>query len=791
MAMGDDLKDSMSKQPQVALPKALLLARKAAMDELNAALQSAFDQADDTFFEYSDRSSNSEEKNSYLETMRQLRLLRKDIERRFFSYINDKFKALPTSDGESGRQLESVHSLEGLALVANDELEIKVALENMEAKAKNKFGSQIYQLNTRIDALMIHVSVSERNNPLHPHTICEAFGEAVTLVSCDIQNRLVIFKLFDKFVVSQFDEVLDAANRSLADSGILPDLPGTPQVTRRQRDSFKAPDPAAAAAALNQAGTGAHNSVSHQSASQVPGSQSPGSQMANHFFGQLQSLLASVREVPMVTDVVGGPIGSDASNARVLANAEVFELLNNLQSQRLQDDSLFTAPIGHAALAKHNVPQEMSSLLAQRESAAGPERLNDTDSDVINLVSLLFDFILDDENLPLAIKALLGRLQIPYLKLAVMDHNFFNRSGHPARKLLNEMARAGMGLSEDEDLLKKDMVFKKIQATANRVLQEFNQDLMLFEELLHDFTQFMQTEVRRSQVIEQRTRATEEGKAKAEQAEQVARETVRQRIQGEVLPDVVTRLLSDGWIPVLKLIFLKFGPESNNWVGAVKTIDHLLLSVRPPKDDITRKKLFNIVPILLKNLRQGLNSVSFNPFEMGQMFTELEQIQMQIMRGETRIEDLPDIEDPATELVAAVSEDMARLGATPLAAVDKSNVTTLDITRPSSRSQLPDLADLEAEDPCLIKASTIKVGTWLEFVSDDVRTRCKLAAHIKSADKLIFVNRTGVKIDEKSTLGLAHALKKGDALVLEDSQLFDRALQNVIGNLRKAKQANS
>ena len=69
-------------------------------------------------------------------------------------------------------------------------------------------------------------------------------------------------------------------------------------------------------------------------------------------------------------------------------------------------------------------------------------------------------------------------------------------------------------------------------------------------------------------------------------------------------------------------------------------------------------------------------------------------------------------------------------------------------------------------------------------------TYFRLAAHIKSADKMIFVNRTGVKIDEKTTLGLAHALKKGEVLILEDSQLFDRALQNVIGNLRKVKEAN-
>ena len=101
------------------------------------------------------------------------------------------------------------------------------------------------------------------------------------------------------------------------------------------------------------------------------------------------------------------------------------------------------------------------------------------------------------------------------------------------------------------------------------------------------------------------------------------------------------------------------------------------------------------------------------------------------------------------------------------------------------------LAALPDDDPYLQQAKKVNVGAWMEFRGDNgAKTRSKLAAHIKSADKMIFVNRTGVKIDEKTTLGLAHALKKGEVLILEDSQLFDRALQNVIGNLRKVKEAN-
>lgn len=756
-------------QPNAGLPSVLMKARRSALEELHQLLADVFDKADDVFFEYAEKAGSDREKDSYIETMRQLRLNRKEIERNFYQKLNVLFKKLPHST-EEGVSLEAISALEGLSLVADDDLEMNVALDAMVSKAKNKFADKIYQLNTRMEALLLHshVKVNEKNNPFHPQQICEAFNSATQVVQCDIKKRLVLYKLFDKFVVSDYDVVLDTANAVLAEAGVLPDLKGTPSLASVRR---RAQEP---------------KSAESQAGPQSGPQESAAKQAANEFFTQLQTLLASVRNVPMVTNMVSGPIGSSAADAREMSNAELFEVLSRVQQVQPQGEDVIN---GKISLPKVNVRGVVSNILRQRESKQGPEKVGQTDSDVINLVSMLFDFILDDDNLPVPVKALIGRLQIPYLKLAIQDYGFFSRGGHPARKLLNELARAGIGLNEDADHLQKDMVFKKIQSTAQRILSEYEKDAALFDELLHDFSQFMQTEVRRSQMIEQRTKAAEEGKAKAQLAEKTALETVRKRLDGKTVPEVVVRLLTDGWMSVLKLVFLKYGPESNNWLGAVKTIDHLLLSVAPTEDDTARKKLFNIVPILLKNLRQGLNSVSFNPFEMGEMLTELEQLQMQVLRGETP-EHLDDRKDPAKDLVAAVTEDMERMGATPVLP-ERGKVSALDITRTATATPDAQLEALPDSDPYLQQAKKLNVGAWLEFRNaEGNKTRSKLAAHIKSADKMIFVNRTGVKIDEKTTLGLAHALKKGEVLILEDSQLFDRALQNVIGNLRKVKEAN-
>ena len=82
----------------------------------------------------------------------------------------------------------------------------------------------------------------------------------------------------------------------------------------------------------------------------------------------------------------------------------------------------------------------------------------------------------------------------------------------------------------------------------------------------------------------------------------------------------------------------------------------------------------------------------------------------------------------------------------------------------------------------------MRVGSWFELVEDDEhKVRCKLAAMIKPTGKYIFVNRTGMKVLEKTRMGLAVEYRRQSIRMLDDALLFDRALESVIGNLRRLK----
>ncbi|WP_280633894.1 DUF1631 family protein [Pseudomonas fluorescens] len=93
---------------------------------------------------------------------------------------------------------------------------------------------------------------------------------------------------------------------------------------------------------------------------------------------------------------------------------------------------------------------------------------------------------------------------------------------------------------------------------------------------------------------------------------------------------------------------------------------------------------------------------------------------------------------------------------------------------------------LPADDVGLLQVDQLHLGSWVEFQEDDDNAlRCKLAAIIEATGKYVFVNRTGLKVLEHSRTSLALEFRRGAARLLDDTLLFDRALESVLGNLRQ------
>jgi hypothetical protein len=732
---GQDLPGS---SPVARLPVVLLQVRDKAAQQLKESLQTLFDNADDTLFEMADRAHNNAEQNVFFEAMRDLRLKRKSIERNFLDKFFEAFLRLGQYEIAEPILSEPV-SFDKLALVHNDDLERTVAIDAMVTKVMNRDGVALSQLTTRLNEL-IPQPLTDETNPLGPTLLCDFFLQAGRNLGVEIKVKLIILKLFEKYALTNADQLYEEANLLLISAGVLPDLKVLPSRRSTDRSSSTAPTTEAQradSAAMVQAAEKLDKSV-------------------QEVFSALQELLVYVRG--NLT-----PRPDNAAEARPISSQDLLRLLSHLQQYvpRAENPDDF------------DLRAQLEQLIGRVSARSGKFRTVGTiDEDVINLISMLFEFILDDRNLPGSLRALIGRLQIPMLKVAVIDKSFFSRGSHPARRLLNEIASAALGWGGRDDS-QRDSLYTRIDQIVQRLLHDFVDDPAIFTELLVDFLAFTSDERRRSELLEQRTRDAEEGRALAELARQRVQQALNDRLLGRTLPEVVVRLLQEAWSKVLLLTCLKHGEQSGEWAAGLQAMDDLIWSVEPHDEPDARQRLLELVPGLLKSLRDGLSSAAFDPFATSEFFSQLEALHVQAFNHVAR---------PAGQ-ADDVAADEPGDGPTMMAVVEE-----IVLVAPGEQVISEPSLHLPENDEGLMQVDKLRLGSWVEIQEDeDHKLRCKLAAIVEPSGRYVFVNRTGMKVLEKTRMGLAVEFRRGTIRVLDDSLLFDRALESVLGNLRKLK----
>ncbi|WP_416426923.1 DUF1631 domain-containing protein [Pseudomonas sp. App30] len=724
--------DQASQTPLARLPVVLLQVRDKAAQQLRQGLQALFDNADDTLFEMADRAQNNVEQNTFFEAMRDLRLKRKSIERGFLERLYEAFVAIGQYEIAEPVVAAPVN-YDKLELVANDDLERTVALDAMVGKVLARDGFALGQLTARLNSLVLR-RLEDASNPLGPAMLCDYFLEAGRNLGVEIKVKLIVLKLFEKYVLSDCDQLYAEANQLLIATGVLPELKAAP--ARRSADRPPARehprrDDAAGPAA--------------PSAAQLDES-------VQEVFGALQDLLRQLRGSV-------APKLEASHEAQPITTNDLMRLLSHLQQY---------VPSSQAAQDDYDLRYQLEQLLTRVSVKSGKFRvIGVVDEDVINLIAMLFEFILDDRTLPDSLKALIGRLQIPMLKVAVLDKSFFSRGSHPARRLLNEIASAAMGWGNRDDY-QRDSLYLRIEQIVQRLLNDFVDDPAIFSELLADFLAFTADERRRSELLEQRTRDAEEGRAKAELARHRVQQELNRRLLGKVLPVVVVRLLEEAWSKVLLLVCLKHGDGSTQWQDGLNTMDELIWSVEPHDEPDAHQRLLEVVPGLLKALRDGLTSSAFDPFATSEFFSQLELLHVQALKRDA-LHPAPLVAGQEPPALVAVVEEIVLAG------------------HGDAEASEPQVC-LPADDPGLLQVAKLRPGCWVEIQEDhDHRLRCKLTAIIEATDKYVFVNRTGMKVLEKTRNGLALEFRNGSVRILDDALLFDRALDSVVSNLRQLK----
>jgi len=712
-------------------------------------LRGLFDCTDDALFELADRSSSDADHHLYFHSMRQTRLQRTEIEASYIDRIladyDDLFR---TRSGEVMPAAPAVDAA-SITLLHGDELEVNVAVSGIVSKITSQFSLPIMELTRRIDALCPTETVTERSNPIGPQRMCEAFVGAIATLEVDIRVRLILLKLYERLVMQKLLPLYDGANELLIKAGVLPEL-------KRSRGPVH---PAPRRTQPNQAGTAATGAASTTgyggSATGYAGAgggQHAGAGDAGFggmSFGVIQNLLSGGHG--------DGTEGFDPSQP-ALPTPQLISVLNSVQMEALRQA---------AALMPGELPTlpNLSSLIASRVpdvTGSAISQLRRADDDVVNFIGMLFDYILNDRNLAIPMKALIARLQIPIVKLAILDKSFFERSAHPARQLLNELSSLGIGWSSAAEL-KRDNVYDMVESVVARILNDFNENPQIFADLLDELRAFRQRDEQRNHLLESRVRQTEAGKARTLAARQTTQQLINQKAAGMRLPPQAGRFISEVWSRVLLYACLKHGTQSPDWQNLVQTLDDLLWTLQPLQDATAIDRRDGLLRPLLGRIGAGIDQIQLPTAESAQWLQELEQQIQEISANDRTF--LAD-ETPAER--ERLFEEMEE--------IVLATVTELEDSYAGAEPSAESLARIDA----------LREGNWIEVDQEGADPlRCKLTAIIQPGARYVFVNRRGMKVLERTRLALAGELQGGKLRILNDTQVFDRALQTVIGNLRQ------
>lgn len=590
------------------------LLRGLAQKRLSAMVATVFSGVDDALFELAERAGTNTEQATWFEGMREVRRKRLHAEGRWQEAIDRHLQAFDAGRLEpSAEEPAPKAPPAALALVDESVLEESLAVDAMVDKACTRFGRPLYALNRRLSTLTAGRTVDSANNPLGPRLLSRAFVAAIAGTEVNLAIKLIVLKLFERHVLMSLEPLYDECNSALVQAGVLPDL--RHRAPERQRDA-DSPAPRRDASAA----TGATEATAEGKA----GDGGRADSEILHLVGELRSLIAARRGgAPQPTQVTA----ADSEDARAAGDAALpaRELLNALTL--MQDELKVRAAGASGARPAATVKQELLRQVRRLGSVPPQDGALGADEDTIDLVGMLFEYAVQDRNLPPPIAAMLGRLQIPYLKVALLDREFVAHRQHPARRLLDELGQACVGWSEESD--RDHRLYNKVGEVVNAVLRDFDDDTGIFDRLATDFAEFVEKNRKRAELVERRTTEAARGKERLELAQRSAARALLSRLEGRRLPPTVRDVLSRKWSNYLVLTCLRHGEDSPEWRAATRFIDDFAWSVEPKKDEADRLRLREMTPEIERLLRKGLAATGLQESHLHELWSEVAQIYRQ------------------------------------------------------------------------------------------------------------------------------------------------------------------
>jgi hypothetical protein len=636
-----ELERPVSSQQAASFERLLKECRDRALARLMQSVSAMLDKAPDTLWGLANQTPDRETRDLYVAAKDKATLERSRIESEFRANYLAEFERRARRDKKPQEQFSQfdLSSLE-LDLVNDDDLEETLKVNDMAGKLRRYCDEELAALDQRVGVLVGDANLQGEANPFSPQAICNAFKQTCRSIEPASKVRMLLHKLFDDHVLDDIRPIFKDLNSLLVEHSILPKIR---YAMARRAAAGAIGSPAESALGVPAAATLA---AAAQAAPLAAGFETAATSGGEDVFAMLQNLVAmklgsglagapvagapagggaltQIPGFPPIPEGTGAP-GGAAGPVRLLQGRELLGSLT-----RIQHGDVSAIGGANLPLAATLLEPGIINVLRELKATSLASGLAQIDSVTLDIVAMLFDQIFGDEKIPAAMKALIGRLQIPMLKVAILDKTFFSNKTHPARRLLDTLGEIALGLNADFD--QASPLFKKIHAVIQKLVDSFQEGMDIFDALRQDLDGFMAEEARRAEQEAKVAARRLEHMEKLQLGKTVAQQEILHRAKSGSIPRAVLRFLVEEWLKLLLVVHAKHGPDSDAWKSVLETMDLLIWSVNAKHTLEERRRLAGILPGLLKRLSAGMQLVQTDDDTRKRFFAKLMRCHTKVM----------------------------------------------------------------------------------------------------------------------------------------------------------------
>jgi hypothetical protein len=484
-----------------------------------------------------------------------------------------------------------------LSLVDDDTIEHEIISSRLALSMMDRASWEFTDLRSRINMLEGREEL-ETNDALRPH----AFARIITAswkaagLSLDIWRHMqpVLHEEFAHFAEEGYHET----NRFLIERHVLPEVDLRPFI-RRSRNSGRVSTGGLSGSGPSTGGAFVQSGTENRDIGEETrmmtraGSLARGMDHAEAVLGRLNRLVG--RQLPGfgVTQQDRPAVVTSPRLKNAISDAQrgIAQRLSGTEAERTVNGRVSTP----ALLEELN----------QRKQALKQAATTPVERATIEIVALLFQSILTEERIPSAVRVWFARLQMPVLRVAVSEPDFFATIDHPARRLIDRMGSCVMGFDATSRAI-GDILEKEIKRVVQVVEAYPDTGRRVFQTVLIEFEKFLE------HYFKNENEASRKGVSLAQQVEQ--RETLaiqytielRKMLNEVPVQEGVREFLFHVWADVLAMAAVKSGNQSDATRDMKRAAADLIWSASAKVSREEGAEVIRRLPPLLKTLRDGM-----------------------------------------------------------------------------------------------------------------------------------------------------------------------------------------